>query len=506
MIDSIYKGKFGKEVQDLPDILDLRASNLAGDLTTTEKDGIKNKLSIASGATPVTKAFTYTGGVQEFIVDTSIIKPDYILVGNTSLQLTQFTWSGSTFTITDTLTVGAVIEIGYWDATATIPVGIEEAPVDGLPYSRKDAGWFPAATGGSEIHFETTAIIESPIEGATFVVGESVTINASGTIKSLSQIQKQVLYQGGTFAELKDYITKNKIVRLGSGIWDLTSTITIPEGTKIQGIPGKTIFRVTEGIIGLYILNKNTTIEGIEFQAISGTVYTLANKTEAKTRTGIGNTTAISTASNGTKALVSNCSFTGFNKAGVWLSAGIQLKENPRVQNCYFTNCYIGLWVGETAEYSQYSSITTDSCQVGLFIDAANTLGSLIHSTSCIYGVIVSGFGNANQGHGSISASTFNHCVTGIYVVDLISGFVFTGCQLQVSAMIVENSEGVLFSNADVGGDININKGSGTFAGLTMIHNNIFRAGSNITLTGVPLASLKNNLYMSGSDSTSINN
>ena len=46
MIDSIYKGKFGKEVESLPDILDLRASNLAADLSTEEKDGIKTKLAI----------------------------------------------------------------------------------------------------------------------------------------------------------------------------------------------------------------------------------------------------------------------------------------------------------------------------------------------------------------------------------------------------------------------------------------------------------------------------
>ena len=49
MIDSIYKGKFGKEVEALPAILDLRASNLAGDLSTSEKDGIKTKLDITPG-------------------------------------------------------------------------------------------------------------------------------------------------------------------------------------------------------------------------------------------------------------------------------------------------------------------------------------------------------------------------------------------------------------------------------------------------------------------------
>jgi len=46
MIDSIYKGQFGKEVEALPDILDLRASNLAGDLSVGEQDIIKEKLAI----------------------------------------------------------------------------------------------------------------------------------------------------------------------------------------------------------------------------------------------------------------------------------------------------------------------------------------------------------------------------------------------------------------------------------------------------------------------------
>ena len=99
--------------------------SLISDTEITRLAGVK------PGATPIVKPFTYAGGVQEFTVDTPIIKPDYILVGNTSLQLTQFTWAGSKFTITDTLTVGAAIEIGYWDDTTFInsiaPDGVIES-------------------------------------------------------------------------------------------------------------------------------------------------------------------------------------------------------------------------------------------------------------------------------------------------------------------------------------------------------------------------------------------
>jgi len=51
-IDSRYKGKFGKEVEDLPDILDLRASNLAGDLTTAEQDAVRLKIGTAISPAP----------------------------------------------------------------------------------------------------------------------------------------------------------------------------------------------------------------------------------------------------------------------------------------------------------------------------------------------------------------------------------------------------------------------------------------------------------------------
>ena len=107
-----------KEPLNVPPIANTKVKvyNLDGSVSYEDYGG-----GSSGGATPVTKSFTYAGGVQEFIVDTPIIKPDYILVGNTSLQRTQYTWAGSKFTITDTLTNGAVIEIGYWDATATIP-------------------------------------------------------------------------------------------------------------------------------------------------------------------------------------------------------------------------------------------------------------------------------------------------------------------------------------------------------------------------------------------------
>ncbi len=71
-----------------------------------------------SNSTLLVEPFTYSGS-QSFTVAFPITQIDYVLVGNSSLQKTQYSISGSDVTILDTLETGAEIEIGYWkDATA----------------------------------------------------------------------------------------------------------------------------------------------------------------------------------------------------------------------------------------------------------------------------------------------------------------------------------------------------------------------------------------------------
>ena len=142
MIDSIYKGQFGKEVQALPDILDLRASNLAGDLTTAEKDGIKTKLSIVDGgdgASLLTKTKTYTSGAQTITADFDIVQVSSLVAGNLFLQEgTQYTVSGAVVTIADTLTSGTVIQLKYWKANAVNATNYTKVESDALLSNKAD--------------------------------------------------------------------------------------------------------------------------------------------------------------------------------------------------------------------------------------------------------------------------------------------------------------------------------------------------------------------------------
>ena len=66
-----------------------------------------------SSSSLLSEPFIYTGGLQEFVLPNPIAQIYSVLVGNISLQRTQYEDTGSKVTITDTLTVGAVIEINY---------------------------------------------------------------------------------------------------------------------------------------------------------------------------------------------------------------------------------------------------------------------------------------------------------------------------------------------------------------------------------------------------------
>ena len=74
---------------------------------------------VTIGSSLLSEPFTYTGGAQTFTAEFDIVQVDSLLVENTPLQKTQYDPPvGKEFTITDTLTVGAVIELNYWKENA----------------------------------------------------------------------------------------------------------------------------------------------------------------------------------------------------------------------------------------------------------------------------------------------------------------------------------------------------------------------------------------------------
>jgi hypothetical protein len=305
-------------------------------------------------------------------------------------------------------------------------------------------------------------------------------------------------------ANLQTFITNNRYVRLGEGTWNVNN-LTIPTGTIIKGIPGKTIFEVTEGNTGITATNADIVLDGITLNALSGTVTAISDIAGLKAKTGMGNTVGMVLSGNNGRQVIRNCRFNGFNKSGLEVAtAGATYQNGLKISDCFFTNNYHGLWIKSGAEYSNFSNITAYNNQIGVEVDAGNSLLTMIHADGNNVGVYVSGYNVTNDSHGSLSTSTFNHSgLKGVVIMDITNGFHFANCQMFAAAMHIENSKGFAFTGGTIAGGVNV---VGT-VGMTAIHNCMFATGSGSgNITGGGSISLKNNYWTTGADNTGINN
>jgi len=91
-----------------------------------------------------------------------------------------------------------------------------------------------------------------------------------------------------------------------------------------------------------------------------------------------------------------------------------------------------------------------------------------------------------NNSHGSAVGCVFNHSGNntgiGIKILNCDNGFIFDGCQVFFSQIFVANSDGVAFTNCNMGAsncDIIIESG-----GVILFANNLHQAVPTISISG----------------------
>jgi len=311
--------------------------------------------------------------------------------------------------------------------------------------------------------------------------------------------------------DLQTFVTNNRVVLLGEGTYTINSSLTIPNGTSLVGIPGKTIISCPT-VTGVSLNMPNDVfISGITFKGAGYVAGTVTNYTTARDKTGIGSISGIKITGQPRRLRIDNCRFMDFKRAGYEIVNAMNDEEGIKVTNCFASNCYIGFWIGERAEYSQYTNISANSCEIGVYVEAGNTILNGIHADRNKVGVVISGYNVGNDSHGTIGSSTMNHnTIYSLMVIDITVGFTFTGCHIWDGKVLVNNSTGFLYTGGALIGSVEIAQGAGTTNGAHGIHSTMFRSGSynsgTITQTGTVNISLKNNFYMGGEVSTALNN
>lgn len=280
------------------------------------------------------------------------------------------------------------------------------------------------------------------------------------------------------------------ICRLSAGNF-YVSGIDMPDGTALIGSgPDTRVIllgaNTDEGYaikIGSNCLVQNMTIVGnttdIEYSGVSSNIverhgilfsgHFSTDQTDYKTR-----------------SLVNSCWIKNFTGGGITCNdTGYGTAACLGVTDCYIWYCNAGLYVPFFSEFHRFTSVHCHNCYYGavnnggncVFVNcgfSANKVGMLMDNTS---GTL------RNDSHGTVVGCVFDHANgnngTGIKIIGMSNGEIFSDCQLFYSDIEIKNSKGLQFNNFNVGGTgVNIKVEKGSDGGLVLFNNWVFKTDS----------------------------
>ncbi len=175
---------------------------------------------------------------------------------------------------------------------------------------------------------------------------------------------------------------------------------------------------------------------------------------------------------------VSGCFASGFTGGGITCrDTGYKTLCALNVSDCHIWNCGAGINISHFSEYHRFTNILCGACLYGCINNGGNNM-----FLNCGFNSNGTGFlmdnsrgQSGNNSHGSAVGCTFNHTGKnkgiGIQILGAGHGYVFSGCQLFYSKIVLEDATGIIFENFNCGRDIAFTVKGG---GLTLFSNSAF--------------------------------
>ena len=188
-------------------------------------------------------------------------------------------------------------------------------------------------------------------------------------------------------------------------------------------------------------------------------------------------------------SVIESCFISSFTGGGIHgKDTGYSIHCAMTVSNCHVINCGAGINISHYSEYHQFTNGLCCENHYGCinnggnndFVNCgfnANKIGYLIDNSK--------GQSN-NNSHGSVVGCTFNHSDNnegiGIILLGAVNGYVFSGCQMFYSKIVLEDSTNILFTGFNFGRSTDITIKDG---GLVMFSGNVF--------ANAPIVRIENN-------------
>jgi len=157
-------------------------------------------------------------------------------------------------------------------------------------------------------------------------------------------------------------------------------------------------------------------------------------------------------------SIIEACEIRAFSGGGLTcVDTGYSIRCALTASNCHIFNCGVGINIPHFSEYHEFTNMLCCKNLYGCINNGGNNV-----FVNCGFNGNVTGYlidnsegQSCNNSHGSVIGCTFNHNGNnkgiGIHLLGATNGYVFTGCQVFYSKIIVENSTCITFDAFNFG-------------------------------------------------------
>lgn len=247
--------------------------------------------------------------------------------------------------------------------------------------------------------------------------------------------------------EINNLLSRYKHVKLGVGEF-YVGKITVPTGCTLEGCGEKTVLVkiATDANVPTVMANSKSTVKDL---SIKGTLTEepTSEATYDKDMTGIMVEGVVE------PVIIQNCRITGFTHSGIHINNTGASCKSVLISDCEITNSNIGLNI-ISSEFMSVNNVVLRDNYIG-----CNNAGGNNKFTGCGfdsngYGLILAD--DANDGHGSCVACTFDHnTVKSISANKINFGFIFSACQIHYGYIYIDDvSKGIQFNGCNFGQNV----------------------------------------------------